>query len=340
MKIGIFSDIHIHNWKRFAKPSTLYLGINSRAEACLEVLFQIGTIAKEEPLDCILFCGDFFESRGNVSIPLVVASKIILSEILDICPIFAVSGNHDLVGASSESISALNMFDSLNSENGFTILDNRIVGYRELSIAGIPNGSSLSRIDDEDKKGKILIMHHHVTGARMSSSSSMMVKSDISIEQIEEYMERFGYSYCFIGDIHTRQKLEDNIWYVGSTLQHDFGETQNKGILILDTDKSSIEFREIPSPKFFSIGEDEIDSIDNFNYFEVRASSSDSFHSLVNKLKALWNVIVIAPPLETKETVITDVSLITSPIEALKSWLESKNYENIQEILSIGEKYL
>ena len=42
------------------------------------------------------------------------------------------------------------------------------------------------------------------------------------------------FDYAMLGDIHQRQMLDKNgkIWYAGSTVQQNFGETDDKGILI------------------------------------------------------------------------------------------------------------
>ena len=53
----------------------------------------------------------------------------------------------------------------------------------------------------------------------------------------EDTMEIFdGFDFAMLGDIHRRQILDDagRIWYAGSTVQQNHGETNDKGILIWD----------------------------------------------------------------------------------------------------------
>jgi DNA repair exonuclease SbcCD nuclease subunit len=50
-------------------------------------------------------------------------------------------------------------------------------------------------------------------------------------------MEIFdGFDFAMLGDIHRRQFLDEagRIWYAGSTVQQNHGETNDKGILIWD----------------------------------------------------------------------------------------------------------
>ena len=44
------------------------------------------------------------------------------------------------------------------------------------------------------------------------------------------------YDFAMLGDIHRRQFLDEagRVWYAGSTVQQNHGETNDKGILIWD----------------------------------------------------------------------------------------------------------
>ena len=45
-----------------------------------------------------------------------------------------------------------------------------------------------------------------------------------------------NFDFAFLGDIHKTQKLdkEGRVWYAGSTIQQDFGESLDKGYLLWD----------------------------------------------------------------------------------------------------------
>ena len=59
--------------------------------------------------------------------------------------------------------------------------------------------------------------------------------------------ELSGYKAVLLGDFHHQQQI-GNVHYVGSPLQHDFGETGNTtGFLILDTATGQVEHHAVPS---------------------------------------------------------------------------------------------
>ena len=64
------------------------------------------------------------------------------------------------------------------------------------------------------------------------------------------------FDYAMLGDIHKIQflDLEQRVWYAGSTIQQNFGESRLKGYLmwnIHNKDKHSVEKRLFQSPRPF-----------------------------------------------------------------------------------------
>lgn len=43
--------------------------------------------------------------------------------------------------------------------------------------------------------------------------------------------------YWAVGDIHRSQEIGHNAWYSGSPIQHDFGDAQPKGVLVVEAEK-------------------------------------------------------------------------------------------------------
>ena len=59
-----------------------------------------------------------------------------------------------------------------------------------------------------------------------------------------------GFDFVMLGDIHKKQQLdiEGRIWYPGSTIQQNYGESGEKGFLLWDiksNDDFSVEFHPI-----------------------------------------------------------------------------------------------
>jgi exonuclease SbcC len=84
-----------------------------------------------------------------------------------------------------------------------------------------------------------------------------LVGSDFSLDHGEDDLSIFSdFDYAMLGDIHKIQSLDPNnrIWYAGSTIQQNFGESRLKGYLmwnIHSKDKHNVERRLFQSPRPF-----------------------------------------------------------------------------------------
>ena len=83
------------------------------------------------------------------------------------------------------------------------------------------------------------------------------VGSGFSLDHGEDGLGIFaGFDYAMLGDIHRTQFLDNDkrVWYAGSTVQQNFGESQLKGYLIwniYDKDRHVVEKRLFRSPRPF-----------------------------------------------------------------------------------------
>ncbi len=287
MKVGVFSDLHLHNFKQFSRPEPT--GVNSRAQACLDVL---GKILSQEDCKTFLFCGDFWHVRWSIPTTLIQPVQNILYRNLQRCETYcyAIPGNHDQPTKDPYGPNALAAIGACG------LVDiSGLMYYPDLFILGVPAGASLPVIDIIDKQNKkVLILHQMIEGTEISASGHI-TNTGSSLDSIKEYMAEYSFDKCFIGDIHKRHQLDDDIWYVGSSLQHDFGdEGQDKGMLIWDTESGEVTFREIVSPQFKTITDPEKQTIDSGNYYRIYTTESN-IETTLKKFGHLWNVKVIPP---------------------------------------------
>jgi len=85
MKVVIFSDLHIHNYRRFN---------DQRLENCLSVLADLYGYALEHGISDIFFGGDLFDSQKSVPTKVLNWTYEVLKE-LDEVDWYMISGNHD-----------------------------------------------------------------------------------------------------------------------------------------------------------------------------------------------------------------------------------------------------
>ncbi|GAH35152.1 unnamed protein product, partial [marine sediment metagenome] len=111
MKILIISDLHSDNYTQFAR--LLDSGVNSRLQACLDVLSQVNGICQSKEITDIFFLGDLFNSRTAVPIDVYYLVYEKLKEISDDREIWLLVGNHDLFLKRGNKISSTYPFESI-----------------------------------------------------------------------------------------------------------------------------------------------------------------------------------------------------------------------------------
>ena len=180
--------------------------------------------------------GDNFTDRTGQTLLILLA----FLDILDYAAskgviISSIDGNHDQQNLDSDN-SYLDVFSSHPNLN--------IHKYGMFKISGVnicmlsyykENGKypvHLKNLIKELPEGEksILITHIAVNGIRNNDGS--LVEDGISVKSFKH----FNSVYC--GHYHNRSKVGNNIYYVGSALQHNFGEDNEKGATILYDDCS------------------------------------------------------------------------------------------------------
>ena len=83
MKVLIITDLHADNYTQFAR--LLDSGVNSRLQACLDVLDQVNSICQSKEITDIFFLGDLFNSRTAVPIDVYyLVEEALLKEIVSL----------------------------------------------------------------------------------------------------------------------------------------------------------------------------------------------------------------------------------------------------------------
>lgn len=199
---------------------------------------------KELKIDTILHGGDWFNSRTGQPLSVLKATQRIIDKFKDNYISFTImAGNHDRTDYDSEE-SFLDIFyddpyfhvaedgeyidiyeDDKNEENDIYV--HFLPFFKE-------SGSYVERLNKiETLVGKnILLTHVAINGANNNDGS--MVSDCIPSSAFEKF------DAVLVGHYHNRQQF-DNIYYIGSAYQSNFGEDDQKGFTILYND-GSIEF--------------------------------------------------------------------------------------------------
>lgn len=239
MKIAHIADTHIKNLKYHFEYRIVF-----------ERLYEI---LKEEKVDYIIHCGDIAHTKTQISPEFVEMCTNFFRSLADIAPTYIILGNHDGNLKNSSRQDALTpIVDALDhpmlhllKDSGETLLGDSIA-INVLSVFDQDNWVSPS----DDERINIALYHGSISGVK-TDTGFVMEHGEHPIDIFE------GHDYALLGDIHkTDQRLDDEgrIRYCGSTVQQNFGESNDKGFLLWDIqDKENFTCRhmELKNPRPF-----------------------------------------------------------------------------------------
>jgi DNA repair exonuclease SbcCD ATPase subunit/DNA repair exonuclease SbcCD nuclease subunit len=218
VKFAHISDTHIKNLKYHYEYRVVF-------EQLYEKL-------REEKVDYIIHCGDVAHTKTQISPEYVEMCSLFFENLADIAPTYAILGNHDGNLKNSSRQDALTpIFNALNHPNlfllkdsGETNLDNKFC----LNVLSVFDRDNWIKPSDSSKIN-IALYHGSISNSKTDINWTMANGEDeIGIFD--------NFDFAMLGDIHRRQFLDEagRIWYAGSTVQQNHGETNDKGILIWD----------------------------------------------------------------------------------------------------------
>ena len=241
MKFAHISDTHIKNLKYHYEYRIVF-------EQLYETL-------REQEVDYIVHCGDIAHTKTQISPEFVEMCSGFFRNLAEIAPTYIILGNHDgnLKNSSRQDaltpiVDALNLPDlHLLKNSGETHLNDDFC----LNVLSVFDRDEWIKPTNTDK---INIALYHGSISRCKTDMNWTMTNG------EDELSIFNdFDFSMLGDIHRRQFLDEEgrVWYAGSTVQQNHGETNDKGILIWDIkskDDWDIEPVVLKNPKpFFTI---------------------------------------------------------------------------------------
>jgi len=225
--------------------------------------------------DAICIAGDIVHSKTQgISPELIDCLNWWFTEMSRIAPVHVLLGNHDGLMNNKDRQDAISpILSALNLQN--------VHLYKDSGVYTDPynpefNWCAFSPFDEEGydnvkpQKGKINIALYHGSVWGSHTDMDFMLDGDCKMDFFR------GFDYVMLGDIHKCQQLdaEGRIWYPGSTIQQNYGESGEKGFLLWDI-KSNKDF----SVDFFPIA--------HTNPF-VTVDWQGSVQSTISECMKLW----------------------------------------------------
>ena len=229
-RIAHISDTHIRNLKYHQEYN--------------HVFKQIYDSLKQEQPDYIVHTGDLAHTKTQLSPEYFEMASNFLKSLADIAPTIMILGNHDGNLKNGDRQDAVTpIVDALKHPN-LTLLKKS----QEYSPEEGLTFNVLSVFDRDNWKApsdynsiNIALYHGAIRGCQVGSG--------FQLDHGEDSLDIFDdFDYAMLGDIHRTQHLDldQKVWYAGSTVQQNFGESEMKGYLIWnihDKYKHTIEKR-------------------------------------------------------------------------------------------------
>jgi len=237
MRFAHISDTHIRNLKYHFEYR--------------EVFKQLYSFLKESNIDCIVHCGDIAHTKTQISPEFVEMATDFFRSLANIAPTYIILGNHDgNLRNSSRQDAITPIVDALDHDNLFLLKNAMEVDLKDnftLNVLSVFDEESWIKPNPE--RINIALYHGSILHCR-TDSDWVMDSTDHNIGIFDHF------DYAFLGDIHKAQSLDEEgkIRYAGSTIQQNFGECLDKGMLIWDIenkDTFTCEYITFNNPKPF-----------------------------------------------------------------------------------------
>lgn len=311
MKILVYSDLHLYNHHR--------LLVNS--ETALNILTYIKEFALENDIDTVVSGGDFFHTKARAYAPHVIQALLRVKDIHKSgLKHYMLVGNHDMVAPNTTMNSILFVF----SDYAKVIPDYYFVDYDKtrLHFLSYTNTIFENFILAEGKKN-ILITHLDIIG--FSMSNGFQAKTGFRKEDFKDF------DLVVSGHYHRHQQ-QDNIVYVGSPYQTNFGEAGHPhGFLTIDLETAEWEFNRCPiAPKYETYTVSSLEDLDNIdinnNFIKIKLASHELQRSKLKDAlfeKGAISVDIIAPEDLKEIEKYYDASLGEDPVEIASAYINS-----------------
>lgn len=253
----ISSDVNI---LVIGDPHFKVAGVPEHDKMCRSIIEK----AKNKKIDLIVILGDILDRFETIHVSPLTRSIKFLGELIKIAPVYVLIGNHDLKNnkqflSEEHGFSSFKLLDELHTENINNIIkaiSNIISPDENLDIMNkiAENIKRLNKITFVDKvisttinNQNFIFMPYVPSGRFQEALDTLEIPSFSDVSCIFAHQEFKGCQmgavissdgdiwsvnnpYIISGHIHNYQHLQENILYIGTPMQHSFGDNPNKTI--------------------------------------------------------------------------------------------------------------
>ena len=197
---------------------------------------EIIKVCDERKPDLIVILGDILDRHELIHVSPLSRAIDFFKKLLELnIELFILIGNHDLKN-NKQYLSDEHPFTSLKLLNNLTIVDKPLYkiinNFKFTFVPYIPPGRFIEALNllDNWKDSKCIFAHQEFRGVNMGC-----------IISTEGDLWDITYPLVISGHIHGYNKLQNNIIYTGTPIQHNFGDSIDKSISLFNFNINDIE---------------------------------------------------------------------------------------------------
>jgi DNA repair exonuclease SbcCD nuclease subunit len=241
--------------------------IDNILETELFIEKMVGLCSKEKP-DRIVILGDVLHTHERIhTVPLNMAYNFI-EKMSVFAKTYLLVGNHDMT-SNQNFLNTDHWMNGMKKWNNIVVIDKvyqeMIKGFLFTFVPYVPNGRFIDALNTVEhwKDSTMIFAHQEFLNCKMGAIVS--VHGDTWDEDNP---------FVVSGHIHSNQKIGNNIYYPGSSMQNAFGESDRNIIPVItwENDEHSINEVDLGLPQKKIVYK----TIDNIENFEMEEKSKDS----------------------------------------------------------------
>ncbi|AYD68191.1 DNA repair exonuclease [Heliothis virescens ascovirus 3j] len=180
---------------------------------------------------CCVLAGDILDGHGVIDMQCLNRAVRFINDLAVHGPVFVLIGNHDYYN-NSQYLSENHWMNCLKNHNGRVfVIDKPTMVDGVVFAPYVPNGRFLEALNvhtPQWKHARLIVAHQELRGVSLRPDI-VSVSGDVWNDD---------YPQLVSGHIHTRQKINNNIWYPGSVIQQNFGDHGESVVVVLNIDRT------------------------------------------------------------------------------------------------------
>ena len=346
LRFLISGDLQCHNWKQFSHIRED--GINSRLFNILSVFDKMKFYALKHSINKALLNGDIFEESDYhlTEIFNAVYRKVVEMREAGMKIAFNL-GNHDILRWLMDKVIPVHTL--VPFEHIANVIQQPSVLWNHLCVVPYMPAENVKRavkwhLDVFPYPNTVLVFHGGVQGAR-AGPKRYLVRNPLKLKDLQPK----EWKLILLSDYHTTQYLRDNVLYIGSPVQHSFGETHVPGFwdVTLYDKEPWFKLKHVKTnlPRFIEISVSSMKELKDAeekikgNYVRINLKKED----FVEEAESFATKICAAVTTRTSqsEKEVTDSARIgaweLSPSQCIQNYVKKTSSEKRKALIRLGQ---